>query len=80
MISLGIYPNIENFDLVGNRKYDDIEDAFIRMKWKMNNLSKEEVDKIRPFLEENLTLNKEDGKLENLEDKADLVLMWWKNK
>ena len=80
LVSLGIYPNIENFDLVGNRKYDDIEDAFIRMKWKMNNLSEEEVEKIRPFLEENLKLNKEDGKLENLEDKADLVLMWWKNK
>nr|WP_302579125.1 class I SAM-dependent methyltransferase [Methanobrevibacter arboriphilus] len=77
LINLGIYPNIEHFDLKGNRKYDDIEDAFIRMKWKMNNLSEEEVDKIKPFLEENLKLNKEDGKLENPLDKSDLVLIWW---
>ncbi|KZX15179.1 ubiquinone biosynthesis O-methyltransferase [Methanobrevibacter cuticularis] len=78
LISLGIYPNIENFDLVGNRKYDDIEDAFIRMKWKSGKLTEEEIGKIRPFLEENLHKNPEDGKLENINDKADLVLMWWK--
>lgn len=78
LISLGIYPNIENFDLVGNRKYDDIEDAFIRMKWKMNQLSEDEIAKIRPFLKENLTKNEKDGMLENPADKADLVLMWWK--
>ena len=78
LISLGIYPNVENFDLVGNRKYDDIEDAFIRMKWKMNELSEDEIEKIRPFLEENLSKNEEDGMLENPIDKADIVLMWWK--
>jgi len=78
LISLGIYPNVENFDLEGNRKYDDIEDAFIRMKWNMNELSKEEIEKIRPFLKENLTKNEEDGMLENSLDKADLVLIWWK--
>lgn len=78
LISLGIYPNVENFDLVGNRKYDDIEDAYSRMKWKMNELSEDEVEKIRPFLEENLTKNEEDGMLENPIDKADIVLMWWK--
>ncbi|MEA4956656.1 Ubiquinone/menaquinone biosynthesis C-methyltransferase UbiE [bioreactor metagenome] len=80
LISLGIYPNVENFDLIGNRKYDDIEDAFIRMKWKMGNLTEDEIDKIKPFLKENLTLNKEDGMLENPADKADIVLMWWKIK
>lgn len=78
LINLGIYPNIENFDLVGNRKYDDIDDAFTRMKWKMNNLTDEEKDKIIPFIEENLFKNSEDGKLENPIDKADLILMWWK--
>jgi len=78
LISLGIYPNIENFDLVGNRKYDDIEDAFVRMKWKMDQLSEEEIDKIRPFIKENLTKNDKDGMLENPIDKADLVLLWWK--
>jgi hypothetical protein len=78
LISLGIYPNVENFDLVGNRKYDDIEDAFIRMKWKMNELSEDEIEKIRPFLKENLSKNEEDGMFENPIDKADIVLMWWK--
>lgn len=78
LISLGIYPNVENFDLVGNRKYDDIEDAFTRMKWKMNELTEEEIEKIRPFLKENLNKNEEDGMLENPIDKADIVLIWWK--
>lgn len=78
LINLGIYPNVENFDLVGNRKYDDIEDAFIRMKWKMNELSEAEIEKIRPFLKENLTKNEDDGMLENPIDKSDIVLMWWK--
>ena len=78
LISLGIYPNVENFDLVGNRKYDDIEDAFIRMKWKMNELSEDEIEKIRPFLKENLSKNEKDGMFENPIDKADIVLMWWK--
>ncbi len=78
LISLGIYPNIENFDLVGNRKYDDLEDAYTRMKWKMGNLNNEEIEQIKPFLKENLFKNEEDGMLENPVDKADLVLMWWK--
>ncbi|MPL75692.1 Ubiquinone/menaquinone biosynthesis C-methyltransferase UbiE [bioreactor metagenome] len=77
LINLGIYPNIEHFDLEGNRKYDDLDDAFIRMKWKNENLTEDEIDKIKPFLKENLTLNKEDGMLENTLDKSDLVLIWW---
>jgi len=80
LISLGIYPNIENFDLVGNRKYDDIEDAFVRMKWKMDQLSEDEIDNIRPFIKENLIKNDKDGMLENPIDKADLVLLWWKKR
>ncbi len=78
LISLRIYPNIENFNLIGNRKYDDLEDAFIRMKWKLGNLSDDEKNKIKPFIEENLFKNEDDRKLENPIDKADLVLMWWK--
>ncbi|MDR3291895.1 MAG: class I SAM-dependent methyltransferase [Methanobrevibacter sp.] len=78
LVSLEIYPNIENFDLIGNRKYDDIDDAFIRMKWKKNELDDDEITKIKPFIEENLFLNKEDGTLENPIDKSDIVLIWWK--
>jgi len=77
LVNLGISPNITHFNLEGNRKYDDLEDAFIRMKWKNSLLNKEEINKIRPFLEKNLVLNKEDGKLENPLDKSDLVLIWW---
>ena len=78
LISLGIYPNIENFDLVGNRKYDDIDDAFIRMKWKLDKLTDNEKDKILPFIDKNLFKNEKDGKFENPVDKADLILLWWK--
>jgi SAM-dependent methyltransferase len=59
LVNLNIYPNIENFDLVGNRKYDDMDDAYIRMKWKMDLLTDEEKKKIKPFLEENLFKNEE---------------------
>ncbi|KZX15397.1 class I SAM-dependent methyltransferase [Methanobrevibacter filiformis] len=78
LINLEVYPNIEHFDLVGNRKYDDIDDALNRMKWKKDILSEEEINKIEPFLKENLHLNEEDGKLENPLDKSDIVLIWWK--
>ncbi|MDR0901121.1 MAG: methyltransferase domain-containing protein [Methanobrevibacter sp.] len=78
LVSLGIYPNIENFDLVGNKTYDDLEDAYVRMKWKMEELTEEEIEKIKPFIKENLHKNPEDGKYENPTDKADFVLMWWK--
>jgi len=76
LVDLGIYPNIEHFDLTGNRIYDDMEDALIRMKFKKDLLTEEEIEKIEPFLEENLNKNP-DGTLENPLDKSDIVLMWW---
>jgi ubiquinone/menaquinone biosynthesis C-methylase UbiE len=78
LLSMDIYPNVEYFDLVGNRKYDSIDEAFNRMHFKFDLLNDEEKDKIKPFLEKNLFLNPEDGQLENPIDKSDLVLLWWK--
>ncbi|KZX12179.1 class I SAM-dependent methyltransferase [Methanobrevibacter filiformis] len=78
LISLKIYPNIENFNLSCSRQYDDIDDAFNRMKWRKDLLTPEEITKIKPFLEKHLIKNENTGKLESNLDKSDIILMWWK--
>jgi len=77
LIEMGIYPNVENLEIQSNRTYDSVHEAMNLGKWNLDNFSDDEKIKLRSYLKEKLRVNKE-GKLENPEDKADWVLIWWK--
>jgi len=77
LISMNIYPNIENLEIETNRKYETIKDAMENGKWQLNNLTQKEKEELYKYLEKNLRKNDE-GMLENSNDKADWILIWWK--
>ena len=47
-------------------------------KWRLDTLGDNEILKLREYLNDNLILNPETGKLSNPNDRADWVLIWWK--
>lgn len=77
LISMNIYPNIENLEIETNRKYKSVQDATDNGKWQLNNFTEEEKEELYKYLEKNLRKNNE-GMLENPNDKADWILIWWK--
>ncbi len=77
LIDMGIYPNIENLEIKSNRKYKTIQDAMENGKWQLNTLTEEEKKELYNYLDKKLKKNSE-GMLENPDDKADWVLIWWK--
>nr|WP_297899431.1 class I SAM-dependent methyltransferase [uncultured Methanobrevibacter sp.] len=77
LIDMGIYPNIENLEINSNRKYKTIQDAMENGKWQLNTLTEEEKKELYNYLDKKLKKNSE-GMLENPDDKADWVLIWWK--
>lgn len=77
LIEMGIYPNVENLEIESNRSYDSVHDAMNNGRWKLDSFTDDEKIKLRSYLKEKLGKNKE-GKLENSEDKADWILVWWK--
>ena len=77
LISMNIYPNIENLEIETNRKYKSVQDAMDNGKWQLDTFTKEEKENLYKYLEKNLRKNNE-GRLENPNDKADWILIWWK--
>ncbi|MBF4468906.1 MAG: class I SAM-dependent methyltransferase [Methanobrevibacter arboriphilus] len=77
LISMNIYPNIENLEIETNRKYKSVQDAMDNGKWQLDTFTKEEKENLYKYLEKNLRKNNE-GMLENPNDKADWILIWWK--
>jgi ubiquinone/menaquinone biosynthesis C-methylase UbiE len=77
LIGMGIHPNIENLEIKTNRTYETVYDAMENGKWNLNDFTDNEKTQLRSYLKEKLEKNK-DGKLENPDDKADWVLIWWK--
>ena len=74
--NMGIYANVERFDLNNYREYESIEDAMNNGKFRLDLYSNEEKELLREYLERILTF--EDGKYFNVKDKADWVMVWWK--
>ncbi|WP_231493638.1 hypothetical protein [Methanobrevibacter arboriphilus] len=74
---MNIYPNIENLEIETNRKYKSVQDAMDNGKWQLDTFTKEEKENLYKYLEKNLRKNNE-GMLENPNDKADWILIWWK--
>lgn len=78
LFNMGIYANVERFDLNNYRKYDSVEDAMDNGKFRLDLYSDEEKEKLKAYLERILTYDPETEKYYNVKDKADWILVWWK--
>ena len=78
LYNMGIYANIERFDLNNYREYDSIDEAMDNGKFRLDLYSDEEKEKLRDYLERSLTYDEETKKYYNVKDKADWVMVWWK--
>lgn len=78
LFNMGIYANVERFDLNNYREYGSIEEAMDNGKFRLDLYSDEEKELLKEYLERILTF--EDGKYFNVKDKADWIMVWWKNK
>ena len=76
LFNMGIYANIERFDLNNYREYSSIEEAMDNGKFRLDLYSEEEKEKLKEYLNDILT--EKDGKLFNVKDKADWIMVWWK--
>lgn len=78
LFNMGIYANIERFDLKNYRKYDSIEDAMDNGKFRLDLYSDEEKILLKDYLKRILTFDEKEKKYFNIKDKADWILIWWK--
>ncbi|MEE1133674.1 MAG: SAM-dependent methyltransferase, partial [Methanobrevibacter sp.] len=78
LFNIGIYANVERFDLNNYREYDSIDEAMDNGKFRLDLYSDEEKIKLKEYLERILTKDSKTGKLYNVKDKADWVMVWWK--
>ncbi|WP_458454069.1 class I SAM-dependent methyltransferase [Methanobrevibacter sp.] len=76
LFNMGIYANVERFDLKNYRKYDSIADAMDNGKFRLDLYDDDEKLKLKEYLERILSF--EDGKYYNVKDKADWIMIWWK--
>ncbi len=78
LFNMGIYANIEKLNIKAYREYDSIDDAMDNGKFRLDLLSDEEKTKLKEYLGRILKKDPETGKLYNIKDKADWILIWWK--
>lgn len=78
LFNMGIYANIERFDLNNYREYDSIEDAMDNGKFRLDLYSSEEKKLLKEYLKRILNFDSETKKYYNIKDKADWILIWWK--
>ena len=76
LFNMGIYANIERFDLNNYREYSSIEEAMDNGKFRLDLYSDDEKELLRSYLERILTFD--NGKYYNVKDKADWIMVWWK--
>ena len=78
LYNMGIYANIERFDLNNYREYDSIEDAMDNGKFRLDLYNNDEKELLKRYLEKILTYDEQSEKYYNVKDKADWILIWWK--
>ena len=78
LFNMGIYANVERFDLNNYREYESIEEAMDNGKFRLDLYDDEEKELLRKYLERILSKDEKTGKYFNIKDKADWVLVWWK--
>ena len=78
LFNMGIYANIERFDLNNYREYGSIEEAMDNGKFRLDLYSDEEKELLKKYLERVLTFDEKSKKYYNVKDKADWIMVWWK--
>lgn len=78
LFNLGIYANVERFNLNNYREYDSIDDAVDNGKFRPDLYSDEEIVLLKKYLKRILTYDESSGKYYNVKDKADWIMVWWK--
>lgn len=78
LFNLGIYANIERFDLNNYREYGSIDEAMDNGKFRLDLYTDEEKELLKDYLERVLTYDSETEKYYNVKDKADWIMVWWK--
>lgn len=77
---MGIYANIERFDLQNYRKYSSIEEAMDNGKFRLDLYSDSEKELLKDYLKRILTYDEESEKYYTIKDKVDWIIIWWCNK
>ena len=78
LFNMGIYANIERFDLNTYREYGSIEEAMDNGKFRLDLYSDDEKELLKKYLERILTYDEDTKKYYNVKDKADWIMIWWK--
>lgn len=78
LFNLGIYANIQRFDLNNYREYDSIDEAMDNGKFRLDLYSDEEKELLKKYLKRILTYDDKTKKYYNVKDKADWIMVWWK--
>jgi ubiquinone/menaquinone biosynthesis C-methylase UbiE len=78
LFNMGIYANIDRFDLNNYREYSSIEEAMDNGKFRLDLYSDEEKELLKEYLKRILTYDSETKKYYNVKDKADWIMVWWK--
>ena len=77
LFNMGIYANVERFELNTYREYESIEKAMDNGKFRLDLYNNKEKEKLKEYLKRILDKNSQ-GHYYNVKDKADWVLIWWK--
>lgn len=80
LFNMGIYANIERFDLQNYREYSSIEEAMDNGKFRLDLYSDSEKELLKDYLKRILTYDEESEKYYNIKDKVDWIIIWWCNK
>lgn len=78
LYNMGIYANVEKLNIKAHREYDSIEEAMNNGKFRLDLFSSKEKEKLKEYLKRVLKKDPETGKLYNVKDRADWILIWWK--
>ena len=78
LFNLGIYANVERFDLNNYREYDSIDEAIDNGKFRLDLYNDKEKELLRKYLEKILSYDEKTKKYYNVKDKADWIMVWWK--
>ena len=80
LLDMGISPNVENLTMNHHREYENLDDFFKRRNWNLDELTEDEIEEAKDYLNSILKVNPENGNLYNEKDIMDWVLVWWKVK
>ena len=75
---MGIYANVQRFDLNNYREYDSIAEAMDNGKFRLDLYNDKEKELLKEYLERILTYDSKTEKYYNVKDKADWIMVWWK--